>query len=129
MLTDLDNECVEGKGVVPEHDTADVSDNLGDATHEHTAHKAPGLPSPAQICVCNTENTEEGREDDVGRETRSVLVDAPLDRAVVEVAERVGPEGFRPVPVRQHAGGGIGDGDHGGSHLDGFEGECSSGGV
>lgn len=91
--TDLNHEGGEIKGVVVEHDAADITDDLGDATEDHTHHEAPTPPSDTKDCVGDANESEESEESSVGRERWSVLVYAPFDGAAIEVASSVGTEG------------------------------------
>lgn len=93
LLTDLDHETLPGEGVVVEHDATDVSDNLAQAPKQDTAHETPATPSETQVGVGHADNAEQGEKSNVGRQRWAVLVDAPFDRAGVEVAGGVGAEG------------------------------------
>jgi hypothetical protein len=90
----LDHESVEGEGVVPHHDTADIANNLRDTAKKHASHEAPTLPSEAKICVDKTNETEENDEDNVGSKRWSVAVDTPLNGASIQVTGRIGAEGI-----------------------------------
>lgn len=76
-----------------EEDPSDVSDNLGDAAHEHRDGEAPVPPPEAEIEMDQPDGGEERGEDDVGGQRRLVGEDAPFHGAVVQVARLIGSEG------------------------------------
>lgn len=104
----MNHEGVEREGVAVHHDTTDIADNLRQATHEHTGHETPGLPSEAKVGMGETDNSEQSDKGNVGSQIRSVAEETPLDLAVVECAGRVGAEvvlGRDGVVVVGHVGG------------------------
>ena len=94
QLTNLDHEADKREGVIVEHDSTNVANTLRDTTHEHTGHEPPTLPSESEIEMDDSDETEEGKEEDVGRKRRTVGVETPLDGTVVEVAGRVVTKGI-----------------------------------
>jgi hypothetical protein len=68
LHTDLNHESVERKRIVPQQDSADVSDNLSQAADEHGDGEAPSLPPEAEIRMNDADEAKEGGEDNVGRE-------------------------------------------------------------
>lgn len=98
-LTDLNHEATKRKGVVEQHDSARVADDLAEAAGKHARHEAEALPSDAEVGVDEAEKGKDGEEGGVGAQRGPVAIDARFFRADVQGAVGAGPK-------RRIAGGG-----------------------
>lgn len=108
QLTDLDEEAVEGKGIAVHDNTANVANNLVNASQNHGNGKAAERVAPADALVemDDEANGKESDEDGAGRDGRLVLKDTPLDGADGECAVGIGAVGNEAVGKFAHCDGG-----------------------
>jgi hypothetical protein len=95
--TDLDQEAIEGERVVPQDQTAGITNDLTNAASDHAAHVAKRPPSNAKDDVDDHAKAEEGDEDAAGRHRRAILEHAPFDFAIVKRAVLVWAVGDQAV--------------------------------
>lgn len=92
-LTNLDHEAIKGKGIVPQHYPADISNNLGDATDDDGNGETPGSPSDTEIEVSDSGYAKENGKDSVCGERGTIAENAPCRGTCVQVTSCVASEG------------------------------------
>lgn len=95
--TDLHQEPVKVEGVIVDDETSNVTNDLEDASSQHTRHETPSLGLVALEGVDKQGQSKDGDKDRGGGDTRPISQETDLERTEIEGTVGQRTKGDEPV--------------------------------